>query len=60
VKAGKTVLGCLFTCEEVVMKQVSLTILEIGWIAGTRVAGAARLSLLFSNRMRPEQRRAIG
>ncbi|MGJ7915821.1 hypothetical protein ACI48D_10135 [Massilia sp. LXY-6] len=42
------------------MKQVSLTIPEIGLIAGTRAAGAAGLALLFSNRMSPEQRRAIG
>jgi hypothetical protein len=42
------------------MKQVSLTIPEIGLIAGTRAAGAAGLALLLSNRMNPEQRRAIG
>ncbi|WP_019447816.1 hypothetical protein [Cupriavidus sp. BIS7] len=42
------------------MKQVSLTIPEIGLIAGTRAAGAAGLALLLSNRMDPEQRRAIG
>ena len=42
------------------MKQVSLTIPEIGLIAGTRAAGAAGLALLLSNRMDPEQRRSIG
>jgi len=42
------------------MKQVSLTIPEIGLIAGTRAAGAAGLALLLSNRLNPEQRRAIG
>ena len=42
------------------MRQVSLTIPEIGLIAGTRAAGAAGLALLLSDRMNPEQRRAIG
>jgi hypothetical protein len=42
------------------MKQVPLTIPEIGLIAGTRAAGGAGLALLLSNRMNPEQRRAIG
>ena len=42
------------------MKQVSLTIPEIGLIAGTRAAGGAGLALLLSNQMKPEQRRAIG
>ncbi|TDF62932.1 hypothetical protein [Cupriavidus sp. L7L] len=42
------------------MKQVSLTIPEIGLIAGTRAAGGAGLALLLSNRLNPEQRRAIG
>jgi hypothetical protein len=42
------------------MKQVPLTIPEIGLIAGTRAAGAAGLALLLSDRMNPEQRRAIG
>ena len=42
------------------MKQVSLTIPEIGLIAGTRAAGAAGLALLLSDRINPEQRRAIG
>ncbi|EYS86151.1 hypothetical protein CF68_06850 [Cupriavidus sp. SK-4] len=42
------------------MKQVSLTIPEIGLIAGTRAAGAAGLALLLSNQLNPEQRRAIG
>jgi EamA domain-containing membrane protein RarD len=42
------------------MKQVSLTIPEIGMIAGTRAAGAAGLALLLSNQLSSEQRRAIG
>lgn len=42
------------------MKQVSLTISEIGLFAGTRAAGAAGVALLLSDRMNPEQRRAIG
>ena len=42
------------------MKHVSLTIPEIGLIAGTRAAGAAGLALLLSNRLNPEQRRTIG
>ena len=42
------------------MKQVSLTIPEIGLIAGTRAAGAAGLALLLGDRMNPEQRRAVG
>jgi hypothetical protein len=42
------------------MRQVSLTIPEIGLIAGTRAAGAAGLALLLSNKMTPEQRRAVG
>ncbi|HEX8786948.1 MAG TPA: hypothetical protein VF793_12250, partial [Telluria sp.] len=46
--------------QEAQMKQVSLTIPEIGLIAGTRAAGAAGLALLLSDRMNPEQRRAIG
>ena len=42
------------------MKQVLLTIPEIGLIAGTRAAGAAGLALLLCDRMNPEQRRAVG
>lgn len=42
------------------MKQVSLTIPEIGLIAGTRAAGAAGLALLLGDKMNPEQRRAVG
>jgi hypothetical protein len=42
------------------MRQVSLTIPEIGLIAGTRAAGAAGLALLLSNKMTLEQRRAVG
>jgi hypothetical protein len=42
------------------MKQISLTIPEIGLIAGTRAAGAAGLALLLSDRLTPERRRSIG
>jgi len=42
------------------MKQVSLTIPEIGLIAGTRAAGAAGLALLLRDKINPEQRRAVG
>lgn len=42
------------------MKQVSLTVPEIGLIAGTRAAGAAGLALLLGDKMSPEQRRAVG
>lgn len=42
------------------MKQVTLTVPEIGLIAGTRAAAGAGLALLLSNRLNPEQRRAVG
>ena len=42
------------------MKQVSLTIPEIGLIAGTRAAGGAGLALLLGDRLNPETRRAVG
>jgi hypothetical protein len=42
------------------MKQVSLTIPEIGLIAGTRAAGAAGIALLLGDKLNPEQRRAVG
>ena len=42
------------------MKRASLTIPEIGLIAGTRAAGGAALALLLGDRLKPEQRRAIG
>jgi hypothetical protein len=42
------------------MRHVSLTIPEIGLIAGTRAAGAAGLALLLSDRLTPERRRAVG
>lgn len=42
------------------MKQVKLTVPEIGLIAGTRAAAGAGLALLLSNRLNPEQRRAVG
>jgi hypothetical protein len=50
----------VLTREELHMKQVSLTIPEIGLIAGTRAAGAAGLALLLGNKLNPEQRRAVG
>jgi hypothetical protein len=42
------------------MKQVNLTIPEIGLIAGTRAAAGAGLALLLCNRLNPDQRRAVG
>ena len=42
------------------MKQVRLTIPEIGLIAGTRAAAGAGLALLLCNRLNSEQRRAVG
>jgi hypothetical protein len=42
------------------MKQVKLTVPEIGLIAGTRAAAGAGLALLLSNRLNPDQRRAVG
>ncbi len=42
------------------MRHVSLTLPEIGLIAGTRAAGAAGLALLLSDRLTPERRRAVG
>ncbi len=42
------------------MKQVKLTVPELGLIAGTRAAAGAGLALLLCDRLTPEQRRAIG
>ena len=42
------------------MKQVSLSIPELGLIAGTRGALGAGLALLLGDRLNPEQRRAVG
>jgi hypothetical protein len=42
------------------VKQVKLTVPEIGLIAGTRVAAGAGLALLLGNRLNPDQRRAVG
>jgi len=46
--------------ERPMMKQVKLTVPEIGLIAGTRAAAGAGLALLLSNRLNPDQRRAVG
>lgn len=42
------------------MKQVKLTVSELGLIAGTRAVAGAGLALLLCNRLNPDQRRAIG
>ena len=42
------------------MKHASLTIPEIGLIAATRAVGGAGLALLLGDRLKPEQRRAVG
>jgi hypothetical protein len=42
------------------MKQVTLTVPELGLIAGTRAALGAGLALLLGERLNPEQRRAVG
>lgn len=46
--------------ERHVMKQVKLSVPEIGLIAGTRAAAGAGLALLLCNRLNPDQRRAVG
>lgn len=46
--------------ERHMMKQVKLTVPEIGLIAGTRAAAGAGLALLLCNRLNPDQRRAVG
>ena len=42
------------------MKQLTLTIPELGLIAGTRAALGASLALLLGDRLNPDQRRAVG
>jgi hypothetical protein len=42
------------------MKQVRLTLPELGLIIGTRAAAGAGLALLLGDRLNPEQRRAVG
>lgn len=42
------------------MKHISLTVPELGLIAGTRAALGAGLALLLGPRLTPEQRRAVG
>lgn len=42
------------------MKQTSLTLPEIGLIAGTRVALGAGIGLLLSDRLNKDQRKAAG
>ncbi|MGE5319972.1 MAG: hypothetical protein ACM3KD_07320 [Hyphomicrobiaceae bacterium] len=42
------------------MKQVKLSVPEIGLIAGTRAAAGAGIALLLCDRLNPDQRRAVG
>jgi hypothetical protein len=42
------------------MKQITLTIPELGLIVGTRAAAGAGLALLLADRLNPDQRRAVG
>ncbi len=42
------------------MKHVSLTVPELGLIAGTHAALGAGLALLLGDRLTPEQRRTVG
>jgi hypothetical protein len=42
------------------MKEINLTLPEIGLIAGTRVALGAGIGLLISERLNKDQRRAAG
>ncbi len=42
------------------MRQVRLTIPELALIAGTRAAAGAGLALLLGDRLKPDQRRAVG
>ena len=42
------------------MKQVTLTLPELGLIVGTRAAAGAGLALLLGDRLNPEQRRTVG
>src|SRR5205814_328663 len=46
--------------ERTTMKQVTLTLPEIGLIAGTRAALGAGVALLLGDKLTPEQRRAAG
>ena len=46
--------------ERCAMKQVSMSVPELGLIAGTRAAAGAGLALLLADRLSPEQRRAVG
>jgi hypothetical protein len=42
------------------MKQLNMTLPEIGLIAGTRALAGAGLALLLCNRLNLDQRRAVG
>ena len=42
------------------MKQVTLSVPQLALIAGTRAAAGAGLALLLGDRLKPEQRRAVG
>lgn len=42
------------------MKQITLTVPELGLIVGTRAAAGAGLALLLADRLDPVQRRAVG
>ena len=42
------------------MKQITLTVPELGLIVGTRAAAGAGLALLLADRLDPMQRRAVG
>ncbi|MES1980928.1 MAG: hypothetical protein V4443_00495 [Pseudomonadota bacterium] len=42
------------------MRQLTLTLPEMGLIVGTRAAAGAGLALLLGGNLTPEQRRAIG
>lgn len=42
------------------MKQITLSVPELGLIVGTRAAAGAGVALLLANQLNPEQRRAVG
>lgn len=42
------------------MKQITLSVPELGLIVGTRAAAGAGVALLLADRLNPEQRRAVG
>ena len=42
------------------MKEVILGIPELAMVVGTRAMAGAGIGLLLANKMRPEQRRAVG